>query len=288
MRIRVPAVLVTLVVVTLVTLASLACGRPLGPATPPSRDLPPIELGEGEGEGEGEGDGEGEGEGAVPDDMVEVPAGAFAMGCDACGDDEGPARTVTLSRFLIDRTEVTQAAYQACVDDGACTTVDSPAFSPSTRAQHPMVAMTWDQAVAFCAHLDRRLPSEVEWEKAARGDDGRTFPWGDADADCTLANTAGCVGGDDDLPVGTLPAGASPYGALDMAGNVWEWTADFYAADAYSTSSSTDPAGPSQGTSRVYRGGGSGNTSDLATTTNRADTYSPGFGGTGLGFRCAR
>src|SRR3954469_2584689 len=135
--------------------------------------------------------------------MVDVAAGPFTMGCDSCSDDEGPARTVTLARFAIDRTEVTQAAYQACVDDGGCTAVDSPAFSPSTRGDHPMVAMTWAQAVAFCEHLGRRLPTEAEWEKAARGDDGRAYPWGDDAPDCTRANTAGCVDGDDDLPVGS-------------------------------------------------------------------------------------
>jgi formylglycine-generating enzyme required for sulfatase activity len=206
------------------------------------------------------------------------------MGCDTCGADEAPAHAVDLPAFSIDRTEVTQRAYQACVDAGACSApVDAPTYDPVARGDHPVTSMTWDDAVAYCAFAGERLPSEAEWEKAARGTDGRRYPWGDDDATCALANTAGCTADDDDLPVGSLPDGASPFGALDMAGNVWEWTADVYAADAYATG-----AVPSTGASRTYRGGGSGNTADLATTTNRADTYNPAVGGSGLGFRCAR
>ena len=141
------------------------------------------------------------------------------------------------------------------------------------------------QAADYCAFVGGRLPTEAEWEKACRGTNGDTFPWGNAAADCTKANTEGCVGSA--VEVGLLPAGASPYGALDMAGNVWEWTADWYAADAYATQPAVDPTGPATGTIKVYRGGSSGNLADLARCSNRASTYSPDYGGTGLGFRCA-
>jgi formylglycine-generating enzyme required for sulfatase activity len=264
-----------------------SCGVPLGDDDDGEGE---GDAGEGEGdasEGEGEGDaGEGEGEGEGDDDTVPVAAGAFTMGCDSCSADEAPARTVTLAAYAIDRTEVTQAAHRACIDAGACTT--PPTFDSEAHPNRPITSMTWDDAVTYCAFVGKRLPTEAEWERAARGTDGRTYPWGDDAPDCAHANTAGCSTSDDPLDVGSLPLGASPVGALDMAGNVWEWTADYYAADAYNTQPATDPTGPASGTSRTYRGGGSGNTSDLATTTNRADTYAPDFGGTGLGFRCAR
>ncbi len=224
------------------------------------------------------------GDAAIPAGMVEVPAGAFTMGCGACDADEAPAHQVVLARFTVDVTEVTRAAYGACVDDGAC---DAPAgFDAVSLPQRPMTSLSWAQATAFCAHLDKRLPTEAEWEKAARGDDGRAYPWGDDAPTCERANTAGC--GDAALDVGGRSAGASPYGVLDMAGNVWEWTADWYAADAYAGHAGADPTGPSTGASHVYRGGSAGNDASLATTTNRADTYADAVGGSGLGFRCAR
>lgn len=220
--------------------------------------------------------------------MATIPAGPFTMGCGSggvCGEDEGPARTVTLSAFDLDITEVTQAAYAACVQAGSCTE-PSDNYAPESQGTYPVVNVSWSQAVAYCAFMSKRLPTEAEWEKAARGTDERTFPWGTESIDCGRANTLDCGGVA--LPAGVLGNGASPYGALDMAGNVWEWTHDFYDATYYATAPTENPPGPATGTSRVYRGGSFGNLPSLARTTNRADTYSPTVGGSGLGFRCAR
>jgi formylglycine-generating enzyme required for sulfatase activity len=234
----------------------------------------------------------GESDAAPPrEGMVRVPPGPFTMGCDDCGDDispgtdERPAHEVTLSGFDIDVTEVSQSAYAACVAAAACSE-PSANYDPEGTPTLPVRNMTWDQAVAFCDWGGKRLPTEAEWEKAARGTDGRLYPWGEGDEDnCERANTDACDGVV--LPVGSLAAGASPYGALDMAGNLWEWTHDYYAADAYADHDRPDPQGPAEGTSRVYRGGSYGNLPTLARVTNRADTYNPAVGGSGLGFRCA-
>jgi formylglycine-generating enzyme required for sulfatase activity len=222
--------------------------------------------------------------------MVRVPPGPFTMGCDDCGDalspgtDERPAHEVTLSGFDIDVTEVTQAAYAACVAATACSE-PSNNYDPEGTPTLPVRNVTWDQAVAFCTWAGKRLPSEAEWEKAARGTDGRLFPWGnDGEFDCDNANTDQC--GELVQPVGTASDGASPYGALDMAGNVWEWTHDYYAEDEYAHHDGPDPQGPADGTSRVYRGGSYGNLPTLARTSNRSFTYNPAVGGSGLGFRC--
>jgi formylglycine-generating enzyme required for sulfatase activity len=223
--------------------------------------------------------------------MVRVPPGPFTMGCDDCGDDlspgtdEQPAHEVTLSGFDIDVTEVTQAAYAACVAATACSE-PSANYDPEGTPTLPLRSMTWDQAVAFCEWGGKRLPTEAEWEKAARGTDGRMFPWGNDDEfNCDRANTDQC--GMVVQPVGTARDGASPYGALDMAGNVWEWTHDYYAADAYADHDGPDPQGPESGTHRVLRGGSYGNLPTLARVTNRSDAYASDHGGSGLGFRCA-
>ncbi|MBX7097913.1 MAG: formylglycine-generating enzyme family protein, partial [Myxococcaceae bacterium] len=228
----------------------------------------------------------GGGTGQADSGMSVVPAGPFLMGSTTGDADEKPVHEVTLSRFEIDRTEVTQAAYGACVTAGSCT-APSANFDPVGRAAFPVVNVSWAQAQAFCAFLGKRLPTEAEWEKAARGPDGGTYPWGEAAPTCALATTSGCGDGGAQ-PVGQLPAGQSPYGVLDLAGNVWEFTADWYADTYYSVSPLVDPQGPDAGTIKAYRGGSAGNGSSLARSANRASTYSPAVGGSGLGFRCAR
>lgn len=221
---------------------------------------------------------------AEPGEMVAVAAGEFTMGCDArnCGGDEQPAHVVTLGAFEIDRTEVTQAAYTACIIDGACT-VPSCDWS-CDQPELPAGCVMWAQANAFCNWAGKRLPTEAEWEKAARGDGG-TYPWGDDAPSCSRANMAGCHDGLQ--PVGSAPDGASPYGALDMAGNVVELVADWYDAGYYLTSPATDPKGPETGKRYSGRGGGFKSDSDFLRASKR-DWYDPTDTAVSLGFRCAR
>ena len=232
-------------------------------------------------------------------DMVEVPAGAFWMGCNAavdteCDSDEKPQHQVTLSAYLIDATEVTVAAYAACVQAGACTEPDTGGYcnwGAADRAEHPVNCVDWDQAGAYCAWAEKRLPTEAEWEKAARGTDGAVYPWGNGAASCTLAvyddgSENGCGTGGT-LPVGSRPAGASPYGALDMAGNVWEWVSDWFGGSYYDTSPSKNPDGPVSGSDRVIRGGGFYYGAAYLRASSRHGN-SPGDPNGHFGFRCAR
>lgn len=189
--------------------------------------------------------------------MVTVPAGAFQMGChqatdSSCNPDELPYHEVMLAAFQIDETELTQASYAECVAAGMC---DAPAanYDPVAHPDYPVTNVSWFQADAFCAWAGKRLPTEAEWEKAARGTDDRVYPWGSVPPTCDLANFKGC--GDAVLPVAMHLTGASPYGALDMSGNVAEWVADWYAADYFQVSPPSDPQGPATGTNRVLRGG---------------------------------
>jgi formylglycine-generating enzyme required for sulfatase activity len=224
--------------------------------------------------------------------MVEIGEGWFWMGWDHGLPGERPRHRVWTDAFAVARFPVTNREYARFLED---TSAAPPPWWTDPRfgePEQPVVGTSWFEAVAYCDWLSattaarHRLPTEAEWEKAARGTDGRLFPWGEGDEfDCDRANTDQC--GDVVLPVGTASDGASPYGALDMAGNVWEWTQDYYAADTYESHDGPDPQGPAEGESRVYRGGSYGNLPTLARVTNRADTYNPAVGGAGLGFRCA-
>jgi formylglycine-generating enzyme required for sulfatase activity len=159
--------------------------------------------------------------------MVMVPAGTFPMGADLTPPgDESPGHSVTLPTYWIDRYEVTNARYRKCVEAGLCNEPqDLRFFDDVATADHPVVFVTWYEADAYCSWLNERLPTEAEWEKAARGTEGRDYPWGNEPSPDKL--NAG-LRFDGTLPVGSFLEGASPYGALDMAGNVWEWTADWY------------------------------------------------------------
>ena len=193
---------------------------------------------------------------------VPVAAGDFWMGADDGADDEGPVHPVQVGEFWIDTHEVTNARYRECVEAQVCR---SPALTISRHrpdyfwdakfADYPVIFVSWQQADAFCRFAGGRLPTEAEWEKAARGPAPslNTYPWGDTLPDCEHANMAGCIGDTDG--VGRRPLGQSPYGVMDMAGNVWEWVADWYDARYYQAVPLTDPQGPGDGTLKVMRGG---------------------------------
>ncbi len=224
---------------------------------------------------------------AQPGDTVSVPAGDFAMGCEAqvdtdCMDDEKPLHTVSLGAFQIDRTEVTQDQYTACVQASVC---DEPQCTwDCTRTDFPAACIEWSQAKAYCSWVGKRLPTEAEWEKAARGTTGLKYPWGNQDVDCTRANMVGC--GDALQNVGSHPDGASPYGALDMSGNVVEMVADWYDATFYQASPMSDPTGPATGTRYVGRGGGYKSEAVWQRASSR-DWYDLSDWSEPLGFRCA-
>jgi len=196
-----------------------------------------------------------------------IPAGTFYMGgFDVrAAPDEFPAHDVTLDAYWMDQLEVTNAMYQLCVTAGACTLPQNLGtarkadyYKNPDYKDYPVVYVTWGQAKTYCEWTGRRLPTEAEWERAARGDDMRTFPWGEDKADYRFANFNMLV--TDTSRVGSYLLGASPFGVLDMAGNVAEWTNDIYRANYYSVSPIENPQGPVEGSTlfRVVRGGSLG------------------------------
>jgi formylglycine-generating enzyme required for sulfatase activity len=238
--------------------------------------------------------------------QIAIPSGTFWMGSEDGNANEKPVHKVTLSPYCIDKTEVTVAAYRACVQAGACGPGDTTVFfdvswgsgrttmqddacnwGKANRDRHPINCVDWNQASAYCTWRGGRLPTEAEWEFAARGTSGRRYPWGDRFLDPTILNG----GGKEDAwehtaPVGIFPQGASPFGVLDMAGNVSEWTSDSYAQ--YSSEVQVDPRQPSSDDSpRVYRGGG-WNSNDRGVSATFRLKYSPYTRYDTLGFRCAR
>jgi formylglycine-generating enzyme required for sulfatase activity len=225
----------------------------------------------------------------VPDGMVLIPAGEFIMGDEQGHPDARPMHKTLLSAYWIDRHEVTNAQYRQCVDGGICMPPkDRQVYDDAERARHPVTNVTWKQAHAYCQWLGRRLPTEAEWEKAARGTDGRRYPWGNSEEllKSRSRNPATTVGLNGTSPVGSVAEAASPYGVFDLVGNVWEWVKDWYAEDYYATAPRLDPQGPLRGSFRVLRGGDwSQNPLELRASTRAWDEMT--YWGPTLGFRCA-
>ena len=266
----------------------------------------------------------------IPDDMVSVPAGEFSMGSPASTDglpDEQPQRRVYLSSFLIDRYEVTNEAYTKFVktaghripenaNPSSTLWIDKTPLAGIER--HPVVNVSWDDAVSYCRWMGKRLPTEAEWEKAARGADERRYPWGN-DWDITKANSAsywagrtvefssgadweafwikgegaklakdkGVKGEVLTMPVGSFPQSRSPYGLYDMAGNVAEWVQDWYDPNYYRSAPLSNPSGPERGAIKAMRGGSWLKPAVSLRVTDR-DWGTMDSRPSGTGFRCAR
>lgn len=231
--------------------------------------------------------------------MVAVPAGEFLWGSSAdpfAAGNEQPQRKIYLDAFWFDQYEVTNEHYARCVTVGVCR---KPAQARSnTRplyygnaefAAYPVIYVAWLDAKNFCAWSGKRLPTEAEWEKAARSADGRRYPWGD-EFDASRLNAAES-GNNDTLPVSSYPNGASVYGAHNLAGNVWEWVADFYQADYYRIAAAFNPTGPASGpppaaATGIMRGGAWNNNARAVRSTYRLG-YFQRHVGFEAGMRCA-
>jgi len=217
---------------------------------------------------------------------VLIPEGEFTMGSNTGLPNEQPVHQVYLDAYYIDKYEVTNSQYRKCVDAGVCQppsktrNYDNPEY-----AKHPVTYVDWYSANAYCAWRGAHLPTEAEWEKAARGTDGRIYPWGNS-MSCDFANGSECKIGDT-VPVGSYPQGKSPYGVYDMAGNVWEWVSDFFDPSYYAYSPKNNPTGATDSTGHVFRGGAWISVPDALRSSFRYG-FGPLLSEGGVGFRCAR
>lgn len=221
--------------------------------------------------------------------QVFVPSGEFLMGTDSRQSQKNrPQHAVTLSAFWVDQTEVSNAMFQKCVDAGNCKAPLmgglNPYYGKAKYKDHPVVYVSWEAAQNYCTWAGRRLPTEAEWEKAARGTDGRLYPWGDTLPNNQLANYDNAIG--EPLPVDRYPLGASPYGALNMAGNVREWVADWFNEFFYLSDISENPLGPVEGDTKALRGGSYLDDENEIRVFNRF-FHPPASPGINRGFRCA-
>ena len=232
--------------------------------------------------------------------MVLVPSGEFTMGSNF-PTDEGPIHQVYLNAFYMDVYEVTNALYRLCVEADACTLPQK--IISYTYDDYPVIYVDWNQAQAYCAWREGNLSTEAQWEKAARGTDGRTYPWGDqwddsrgkranfCDKNCSAVWTDSRA--DDSYsgtaPVGSYESGKSPYGIYDLAGNVSEWVADWYSDTYYQNSPASNPLGPDSGQFRVLRGSSwlNVNAAGEIRSSNRG-RLTPHSIDSNVGFRCAR
>ena len=189
--------------------------------------------------------------------MLLVPAGEFSMGSEDADDDERPIHRVHLDAFYIDKIEVTNARFARF----AAAVMSEPPWgfanqdTPVKKGDQPVRWVNWIEATAYCAWVGKRLPTEAEWEKAARGTDSRVFPWGN-DPPTPARAVFGLMDGAEPSPSdGTRADGKSPYGAMDMSGNLYEWVADWYQEDYYARTAAKNPRGPLQGSAKSQRGG---------------------------------
>ena len=236
--------------------------------------------------------------------LLYVPAGEFTMGSDS-NSDEQPIHKVTLDAFWIDQTEVTNKMYSSCVEAGVCEEpTNAGSYSHSSYYgnaefyDYPVIYVDWNMAKTYCEWADRRLPTEAEWEKAARGENANVYPWGNTfdgslvnfcDTNCSFsyADKSSDDGFADVAPVGSYPNGASVYGALNMAGNVREWVNDWYSETYDSSSPSSNPEGPSSGQYRALRGGSWISGDDVVRSSVRYGN-GPTDSDDDIGFRCSR
>ena len=226
--------------------------------------------------------------------LSNIPAGTFLMGSEEGGENEQPVHSVRLDAFWMDQTEVTNGMYALCVAAGACEPPRSGNsiypniyYGDAVYVNYPVVWVTWYRARDYCNWAGRRLPTEAEWEYAARGGlVGANYPWGDKNPSCKQANFgSSCVGGTSS--VGSYPSNG--YGLYDMAGNVWEWVADWYDEDYYSTSPAENPLGPEScgmAGARAIRGGAWDEREYFMRSYLRYGG-DPGAADNDLGFRCA-
>ena len=224
--------------------------------------------------------------------MVFIPAGRFQMGSmesEPCAHlDELPRHTVHLDGYWIDHTEVTNAQYRNCVEAGFCTLpicdYGDSTYMEGTMENHPVGCVNWYEASAYCERIGGQLPTEAQWEKAARGTDVREYPWGEGFGNQLCNSSESAI--NDSTPVGQYsPAGDSPYGVADMAGNVWEWVFDWYDIGYYATSPNMNPSGPQAGENRAVRGG-SWYANHCSVRTTYRYYNSPYGRSPGIGFRC--
>jgi len=230
--------------------------------------------------------------GSAPNEMISIPAGEFIMGSDARLEDEGPEHRVTLPRYLIDRYEVTNLQYKQFID---ATHRRSPRHFrnrtfPEGKADHPVTFVSWFDASEYCSWADKRLPTEQEWEKAARGTQGNVFPWGN-EFNLDYANTpvrwAELKQEGDTTPVGAFPDGNSPYGLSDVSGNVWEWVDSWYGPHPGNTRESENYGE----VNRVLKGGSWWDCSfyqcGISAPTFNRSFFNPKVKNASFGFRCA-
>jgi formylglycine-generating enzyme required for sulfatase activity len=231
-----------------------------------------------------------------------VPAGSFWQGCNEsvdtkCLPEERPYHEVNVPAFEIDKYEVTVFLYRRCVDAGFCSAAGAGHpdcnWRNAGKDDHPVNCISWDQMREYCAWAGKRLCSESEWEKASRGTDGRIYPWGNQTATCQYAvmyeGGRGC-GTDSTWPVGSKPAGASPYGAMDMSGNVWEWVEDeFHTSYSGAPTNGSAWVDNSWASFRVWRGGSFGPSPYDVLRSSSRYVYDPAYyGGEYFGGRCCR